>query len=176
MRGEDTPADKLYYFAAQADRVLVTDYLPGGRLRLRAVGSIHASPSASSSIATFGDAAQLISGTLKASDDLEVTLIWRDLKPLHEGDTIFVHVWQDGQFVQAYDGDSLGGLIPLTVWQANADIIDVRHLPLPSPDPMRYEVRVGLYNRNDGGRYPAYDPFGVQLPDDAVPIAAAKPR
>ena len=176
MRGEDTPAQKLYEVAAKTDRVLITDYLPNGQLRLREVGAIRSSQLSPSSLATFGDAVQLISDTIIPSDELGLTLVWRSLKPLRDGDTIFVHVWQGDQFVQAYDGDSLGGLIPLTTWQANTTVIDVRHLPLPGPDPARYEVRVGIYNRNDGARYPAFDANGQRLPDDAVPLAPPKPH
>jgi hypothetical protein len=97
-------------------------------------------------------------------------LTWQPLKPLREGDTIFVHHWRDGVFVNAYDGNSLGGLIPLSAWQAGSQVIDVRHLPIADFDPAHDELRVGIYNRNDGRRYPAFDTQGQRLSDDAAPI------
>ena len=176
MRGEDTPAQKLYDVAATTDRVLITDYLPDGQLHLRDVGAIQSGRPSSSNIATFGDTAQLISATIALNTELEITLVWRSLKPLRDGDTIFVHHWRDGNFVNAYDGDSLGGLIPLSAWQTDSEVIDVRHLPLANFDPARDELRVGIYNRYDGGRYVATDANDQRLPDDAVALVPAKPH
>ena len=182
MRGEDTPAQKLYAVAAKTDRVLITDYLPDGQLHLREVGAIRSSQLITSNIATFDDAAhamhaaQLISATVIISDDLEVTLVWHCLQPLREGDTIFVHHWRDGVFVNAYDGDSLGGLIPLEVWQVGNDVLDVRTIAIPDFDPAHDTIRTGIYNRYDGVRYVAVDVNGQRLPDDAAPITYTKPH
>jgi len=172
MRGEDTSAEKLYGVAAQADRVLVTDYLPDGQLRLHEVGSIRSSTAASSTVAMLGEAVRLSDVQLVNSTELTLTLTWQVLKPLQSDDTIFVHHWRDGAFVNAYDGDSLGGLIPLSAWQAGSEVIDVRHLPLANFDPAHDELRVGLYNRMSGARHPAFDGQGQRLPDDAVTIKA----
>ncbi len=166
MRGEDTPAEKLYEVAAQADRVLITDYLPDGQLRLREVGSIRSSNAATSFIASFEGAAELIAVTTDSS----INLTWRSLKPLSADTTIFLHLWKDGAFVSAFDGDSLGGLIPPAIWQPGDEIIDVRRVDSNTLPAGRYEVRVGLYRRGDGVRYPAFDANGQRLPDDAVTI------
>ncbi len=162
-RGEDTPAEKIYEMAAQADRVLITDYLPDGQLRLREVGAIRSTDAATSVLASFESAAQLID----ASTEPTLTLTWRTLKPLSADTTIFVHLWKDGAFVSAFDGDSLGGLIPPDVWHPGDSISDVRFIDnLP---PGEYEVRVGLYRRGEGARYAATTANG-HLPDDAVTI------
>jgi hypothetical protein len=95
---------------------------------------------------------------------------------LREGDTIFVHLWRDGQFVAAFDGDSLGGLLPLANWPLAKDLVDVRSIKTGDLPPGEYDVRVGLYNRHDGARYAAFDARGQRLPDDAVTLGAMTVR
>jgi hypothetical protein len=170
MRGEDTPPEKLVEVATKVDRVVVTDYLPDGHLRLREVGAIRSSATASSTVAMFDEAVRLSEAQLATGDEVTLTLTWQILKPLRKGDTIFVHHWRDGAFVNAYDGDSLGGLIPLSAWQAGSEVIDVRHLPLANFDSAHDELRVGIYNRTDNVRYPASSPMDTRLLDDAVTI------
>ncbi len=165
MRGEDTPPEKLAEVAAKSDRVWLTDYAPDGELTLRDVGAIR--PSATSTYrAQFGPAAaQLIDARL---DGHTLELVWRALTPLRDNDTIFVHVWRDDALIATFDGDSLGGLLPLANWPPGVEVVDVRSLSgLPAG---RYEVRVGVYQRGDGARYAAYDALGRRLPDDAVTI------
>jgi hypothetical protein len=172
MRGEDTPPEKLVEVAAQVDRVWITDYAPDGALTLRDVGAIQ--PAAASTYrAQFTEVAQLIDARIT---ETMIELTWRALAPLREGDTIFVHLWRDGQFVAAFDGDSLGGLLPLVNWPLAQDIVDVRSIAPRDLPPGQYEVRVGLYNRNDGARYAAFDERGQRLPDDAVSIGVMEVR
>jgi hypothetical protein len=78
--------------------------------------------------------------------------------------------------VAAFDGDSLGGLLPLVNWPLAQDIVDVRSIAPRDLPPGQYEVRVGLYNRNDGARYAAFDERGQRLPDDAVSIGVMEVR
>jgi hypothetical protein len=95
---------------------------------------------------------------------------------LRAGDTIFVHLWRDGAFVAAFDGDSLGGLMPPANWPLAADIVDVRSIDVRDLPPGHYEVRVGLYNRHDGARYSAFDERGQRLRDDAAAIGVLDAR
>jgi hypothetical protein len=172
MRGEDTPPEKLAEVAAQVDRVWITDYAPDGNLMLRDAGSIRP---ASSPIyrAQFAGAAQLIDAQI---DGVAITSVWRALAPLRDGDTIFIHLWQDGAFVTAFDGDSVGGLIPPANWPPGADIVDVRSIAGRDLPPGQYEVRAGLYNRNTGARYAAFDAQDHRLRDDAVTIGVVEVR
>jgi hypothetical protein len=172
MRGEDTPPEKLAEVAAQVDRVWITEYTPDGALTLRDVGSIRP---ASSSIyrAQFARAVQLIDARI---DGETIELTWRARSPLREGDTIFVHLWRAGTFVAAFDGDSLGGLVPPANWPLAADVVDVRSIEGRDLLPGQYEVRVGLYNRNDGARYEALDAQGQRLEDDAATIGVMEVR
>jgi hypothetical protein len=172
MRGEDTPPALLAEVAAQVDRVWLTDYEPDGELTLRDAGSIHPAVSAAYR-AQFDTTAQLVDVQI---DGTKVNLTWRALSPLREGDTIFVHLWRDGAFVTAFDGDSLGGLLPPAHWPLDADIVDVRAIAEHDLPPGQYEVRVGLYNRNDGARYAAFDAQGNRLSDDAVAIGVMDVR
>jgi hypothetical protein len=172
MRGEDTPPEKLAAVAAQVDRVWITEYAPDGELTLREVGSIHSSDS-SAYRAQFGEAAQLVNAKI---DGTRIDLVWRALTPLREGDTIFVHLWQDGVFVAAFDGDSLGGLIPPANWPLAKNVVDARSIETRDLPLDQYEVRVGLYNRNDGARYAAVDAQGHQLGDGAVTVGTMDVR
>jgi hypothetical protein len=52
----------------------------------------------------------------------------------------------------------------------------VRRLVVPNFDPAHDELRIGLYNRTDGTRYPAFDAQNERLPDDAVPVVLIKPH
>lgn len=172
MRGSDTPPADVYHSALQSDQVYVTDYLPSGDLRLRAVGAVRGiDPVESPPLASFGVAAQLAEASVQF-DELGplLQLTWLCQQPLREGDTIFVHLWQAGAFVGAADGDSLGGVLPVSVWQPGTRIIDRRPLYFPTLPPGTYEIRVGLYSRWDNGRYPALAPTGGRFPDDEVPV------
>lgn len=172
MRGEDTPPATLAEVAAQTDRVWLTDYAPDGELKLRDVGALRPATSAAYRV-QFGEAAQLIESRI---DGATVELTWRAISPLREGDTIFVHLWRDGAFVAAFDGDSLGGLIPPANWPRNTEVVDVRAIATGDLPSGPYEVRVGLYNRGDGARYPAVEAQGNRLPDDAAPIGVVDIR
>lgn len=167
MRGEDTPPATLAQVASQTDRVWITDYAPDGELSLRDVGSIRPA-TASAYRAQFGSAAQLVEAQI--IDEATIELTWQATSPLRESDTIFVHLWRDGAFVAAFDGDSLGGLIPPANWPLNTEVVDVRSIATGNLLPGQYEVRVGVYNRGDGVRYRAVDAQGNRLQDDAVPV------
>ncbi|CAG0928797.1 hypothetical protein TFLX_01069 [Thermoflexales bacterium] len=172
MRGEDMPPEKLAEAAAQVDRVLITEYAPDGELVLHEAGSIH--PASSPTYhAQFAAAAQLIDTRI---DGTVIDLVWRALSPLCADDTIFVHLWRDDAFVAAFDGDSVGGLIPPANWPLGADIVDRRSIGRRDLPPGQYEVRVGLYNRSTAARYAAFDAQGNRLKDDAVAIGVMEVR
>jgi len=168
MRGIDTAPAAFFEAARSFDTVYLTDYLPGGALRLSEVGSIRPSAAALAPQAHFSDTVELAKAEVLPAGRLRLT--WRCLKPLRADDTIFVHFWQGGEFVTGADGDSLGGLVPLSAWQAGTDILDIHTLASGLLSPGTYEVRVGIYNRSTGERYPAFTAEGAALSDDEVPI------
>lgn len=172
MRGSDTPPPEVFSAALLADSVYITDYLPGGVLRLRAAGNVETADAIPSPpLASFNVNADLTEAEIQF-DELGpiLRLGWLCRAPLREGDTIFVHLWQNGAFVAAADGDSLGGLLPLSAWQPETHIIDLRPLHFPDLPPGMYEVRVGLYSRWDNVRYPAFTLEGTLFPDNEVPV------
>jgi len=172
LRGENTAPNVLFEAAFQAEAVYLTDYLSGGSLRLREVGAVRPATSSANSLARLGDAVQLVDAQVSMGEALTVRSTWRCLQPLAGGDTLFVHFWKDGQFWGDADGDSLGGLIPLWAWQAGTEIVDLRALGLARFELGHYEVRVGIYNREAGARYPAFAPGGSRFPDDEVLIGS----
>ncbi len=167
-RGVEAAPEAIYQAAWQADAVYLTDYLPGGRLRLRAVGQVRPA-GAEAANRQVGDFARLVQAKISAGEALTLTLTWHCLKTPLAGDTIFVHLWQGDTFVGGVDGASLGDLVPLSAWQPGVDIVDRRRVELASLEPGHYEVRVGVYNLVTGARYPAAGPEGL-YPAEEVPI------
>ena len=170
MRGIDTPPAAFFEAARPADAVYLTNYLPGGKLGLAEVGGIRPSSQDESYLAGFGDATQLVKAEISLGGELR--LVWRCLKPLEPDDTIFVHLWRGDELAGNADGDSLGGLVPPSTWQAGADILDIRTITDKVPGPGTYQVRVGLYNRVTGARYPAVAADGKAQPDNEMPIGS----
>ncbi len=170
LRGIDTAPAAFFEAAQPFDAVYLSDYLPDGSLRLSEVGRLQASTATVRPLARLGEAVQLISAEVLPAG--EVRLTWRCLKPPEPDVTIFVHLWRAGEFVDSADGDSLGGLVPPSTWQAGTDILDIRSVADKVPGPGTYDVRVGLYNRVTGARYPAFAADGTALRDDEVPIGS----
>ena len=155
MRGVDSEPAKLFEAAQWANTVYLTDYLPDGSLRLREVGDVReTATSLLNPLAHLEEAVDLVEAHLASNtEELHLQLVWRSLRLLQPEDTIFVHFWRDGAFVSGEDGDSLGGLVPLSAWQPGTEIVDVRRIELAHLEPGPYEVRVGIYNRASGVRY-----------------------
>jgi len=169
LRGEDSDPAALLAQARWADLVYLSSYQTDGSLRLRAVGRVLSQFSSAPAQARLGSAVEL--GGTGLAGEAGLTLAWRVLHPLAQDDTIFVHYWKDGEFVAGQDGDSLGGLIPPVAWQPGTEIVDIRPvLAAPQLAPGSYDMRVGLYNRRDGARYPANSLDGKHYPDDEVPV------
>ena len=148
----------------------LTDYLPDGSLRLSEVGGVQASAAAQTPLARIGDKVQLMQADILPTGGLRLT--WRCLQPPGADDTIFVHLWRGDEFVASADGDSLGGLVPLPSWQARTDILDIRTIDYAPLGPGTYELRVGLYNRVTGTRYPAFAADGTELGNGEVPVGS----
>jgi len=172
LRGVDLPPEALWQQARDFNTIYLTEYLSDGTLQLHEVGGVRAVGEATP-LARFGEAAVLLDATLTSTSAEAATLrlTWQSVGSLQAGDTIFVHLWQSELFVRGYDGDSVGGLIPPAVWQMDAQVIDVRRLPLIGLTAGDYEVRVGLYNRNDNERYLASPTDPARQREDGVLVA-----
>jgi hypothetical protein len=100
-----------------------------------------------------------------------LTLEWQARGPVPA--TVFLHVLDpSGQLVTQADGPALGGLLPLSQWQAGDRIQDIRYVTLPVNGEGPYAVHVGLYNEQ--GRLPAFVD-GERTPDDAPQVGVLVP-
>jgi hypothetical protein len=171
MRGENTSPEDLFAAALESDAVYLTDYAPDGSLRLREVGTVRQPTPGESVLAQIGPA-HLVEARVSTGDRLTIRSAWRRQGALKGGDTLFVHFWKEGRFWGDADGDSLGGLIPLWVWQTGTEVVDLRSVDPAQFEPGYYEVRVGIYNRQAGARYPAFGPGGNRFAEDEVLIGS----
>jgi hypothetical protein len=173
-RGEDAHATtRLYESIRWADQTFWTEHRPDGSFDLIAVGDIRPASPDANQLGRFGDSLVLARvETDITGDTIHLLLYWRPLAPAEPADTIFVHLLNsESQLVAQADGEGLGGLLPPSAWRPGDEIEDRRQIILAEPLPAGlYRLSVGLYSRLDGRRYPAYDPDGTLLPDQALPV------
>jgi hypothetical protein len=81
--------------------------------------------------------------------------------------TVFIQLWQAGEFVAGFDSPPLGNDYPTTLWEADELIVDPHPLDLSAVPPGKYQLLAGLYNFATGDRLPATSE-GPTLPDFAV--------
>ena len=112
----------------------------------------------------------LIRAQAVPGDALPLTLYWQADGPTDIDYTIFVHlVGSDGRPHGQLDFIPSGGAAPTTSWASGQVIIDDTALPVADDAPTGvYQVAVGMYDRDSGGRLPVTDPAGNSLPDDQV--------
>ena len=176
MRGMDLQAEELYEQAKRTDAIFITEYEPYGMLSLRQVGSLRPDDGRPA-VARFGDRTELLGARAAPSvaDERKLTidLTWRALAPLHNEDTIFLHVLTaDGEYVQGKDGDAIGELLPMEAWTPGWVVTDRREVPLEGLSPGSYVVTIGIYNRASGERYAAQRADGQPVPMDELPVHA----
>lgn len=100
---------------------------------------------------TLGGAVTLVSSafTSRATPGgaVDVSLVWRDLRPLGDAYSVFVHVDDaSGKLMAQHDGPPAGDTRPTDLWKPG-DVIDDRHgVVLPTAiAPGDYRVNVGMY-------------------------------
>lgn len=173
-RGEDAArTDRLYDAIGWADRVLLTQYAPGGQMTLMAVGDVLTEMAPDDAIAQFDTQATLTGVTLSpTAQNVTLTLNWHSLQAFAPEDGVFVHiVGPDGQLVAQADGHSLGGLLPISAWRPGDTIHDIRGAVRPAEALAgTYQMYVGVYNWASGARLPATDASGQPLPNDAAQV------
>jgi hypothetical protein len=166
MRGENTSPEGLFKAASWADAVYLTHYVGDGSLGLEDVGTVRRGNASLLPMATFGERVHLVrcGATISsnAAQSLHLETVWSAFGPITEGDTIFAHLLtSDGVYVSSNDGDTLGGLLPMSSWQLYQLVCDQRDVRLPELPPGEYALTVGLYNRDSGERYEAIKPDGT---------------
>jgi hypothetical protein len=173
-RGVDAGPDEIYAASAWANQVYLAEYLADGAIEVNPVGRVQPEKADGECLGRFGEVAELCQVVaLTLRDRIEVTLSWNVLSAGQPNDTVFVQlVDAAGQWAAGADGDSLGGLLPLTVWRPGDRVTDVRRIGLPRGLAAgNYTVRIGLYNRVTGERLPGRDAANQELPDMAYSLA-----
>lgn len=127
--------------------------------------------------ARFGEGIVLIGYDLKVrqarpGDRIELTLYWHASSPIDQSYTVFVHLLDANQVIQAW-GDSPpgGGTLPTTSWLAGEYLQDQHEMAIkPEAPPGEYWIEVGLYEAVSGVRLPVLDEEG-QVQGDRVLLA-----
>ncbi len=128
--------------------------------------------------ARFEGGISLVDAGISASTELtniDVTFRWRaDERPTEEL-SVFVHAVCDSELVGQADGAPAGEWFPTTVWRPGDVIMDRRTLALEVPwDPMRCEIRAGLYRWQDGTRLPIVESGDWTTEDDAAILGSER--
>lgn len=176
MRGDVMAPATLYEMLHGYSRAYRSEYLPDGTLELSVLGSVGSASSKETPLAIVGDRLELEAAQVHPVKDnvIRLTLAWRVTERLSAHDTIFVHVLDKmGVLVVGADGDGLGGLLPLDVWQVGDAVIDERVVVLPDHlAPGQYTLTTGVYNRITGQRMVVLDSQGQLFPMSAIIIGA----
>ena len=97
----------------------------------------------------------------RPGDDLLLTLFWRTDAPLERDYSVFVHLVDDLDIIQAqHDTYPGAGALPTSDWRPGELITDAHriHIPETAPAPGLYHLRVGLYDYATGTRLPTGEP------------------
>ena len=95
---------------------------------------------------------------LRPGDTLNLTLYWQGITPMSTDYTVFVHLTDENDIIQAQRDSYPGaGGLPTSGWPMNTTIRDQHVLRLPQilPAPARLRVDIGLYDFATGKRLPA---------------------
>ncbi len=124
-------------------------------------------------MATFGDTIWLaqveFDGCTHRDQPCVAELTWLPQSRPPQNFTVFLQLWQAGQFVQSFDAQPLNGDYPTGLWDAGEVIVDPHPLDLSRLEPGVYQVEVGWYDLETLVRLPATQ-NGQRLPADAVEI------
>ncbi len=112
------------------------------------------------------------SGPLRPGDEFDITLYWRSDALLPVDYSVFVHLVDELDIVQAQsDSHPAQGSRPTSGWAAGDIVVDRHRLRLPAglPAPGRLRVEVGMYEYASGVRLPTVQ--GDSLSLGAVAVA-----
>jgi hypothetical protein len=153
----------------QADRVISLD-APAKQMIVLAQ-RLPSAP-ASTCPADFGGVCLRDGQTVRKGDQLQLTFTWQVNGAVPPDATVFVHVLAlDGKLVAQADGDPAANLMALSDWpEPGVALRETRFVTLTESD---YTVRVGLYNRGNGERWPVHCSSTATCAEDAVVIQPA---
>ncbi len=126
----------------------------------------------------FDDRINLVGFTVEPEtagpgSSLTVTLIWQVMDEILAKYNTFIHIVnEEGQLLAQSDAPTGGGLRPSTDWIINEYIYDQHHLILPGDITSNdVEIRVGLYDADEGQRLDINDPNSFTISSIATPAA-----
>jgi hypothetical protein len=137
-------------------------------IRVEPAAILGLAPPESPPLAAFGDSIQLLAAAVEPGrDQLTLTLTWQLLQPAPFEMTVFVHALDSsGAIITQADGDPAAGTLPFGLLPPGTIFHDIRVLPAARLQ----SLRLGLYNRFDGSRWPALNANGQPFPDNALSL------
>jgi hypothetical protein len=163
------PLEVGLYLPQSGQRLQITEGVDNVRFGSVAVKP-HEGPLPNPAYFNFGDKIALMGynfdrRTVAPGDTLRLTLYWEALVSMEESYTVFVHVLgKEMQMWAIGDGVPVNKLSPTFTWQPGRIVQDPRDLTLdPNTPPGVYDVEVGLYLSQTGGRLRL-------LADDGFPL------
>jgi 4-amino-4-deoxy-L-arabinose transferase-like glycosyltransferase len=108
--------------------------------------------------------------TVRAGEDLRVTVTWQARQDMEESYKTFVHLYGgDGSIVAQQDRVPGLGARPTTTWEKGEVVQDRLLVPIESATPVgTYQLAIGLYDQATGGRLATYDADGQRLDKDRI--------
>jgi hypothetical protein len=100
---------------------------------------------------------------------LEISLYWQALDYPEESFKVFIHVMDENNAIASQqDFIPCDWQNPTSSWKTGEYITDDVHIDLAGLPAGEYQIKVGMYNPNDGERLQTSPPW----PGNAVPLAA----
>jgi hypothetical protein len=124
--------------------------------------------------ASLGDSVDLlgydVETVVKLGENVEVTLYWRARQEMETSYKVFVHLYDArGEILAQQDRVPGLGARPTTAWQQGEVLADRYSLPVGLDSvPGPYQLAVGLYDPQTGGRLAAYGADGARLSEDRI--------
>lgn len=101
--------------------------------------------------------AQFSATELRPGDQFLVRLDWRSSRPVEQDYSIFIHLIDDNEIIQAQSDSYPGqGNAPTSGWDPGQLVQDLHRVKIPTtvPSPLRLKVNLGLYDFESGERLP----------------------
>lgn len=108
-----------------------------------------------------------IESGFRPGDGIHLTLFWQALEEMDKDYTVFTHLTDaQGRIWGQKDNPPVDGFYPTTGWEAGEIVRDQYDIPIsPDAPPGEYQIEVGMYLRETGGRLPVLDGEGQILGD-----------
>jgi hypothetical protein len=132
--------------------------------------------------ASLGTSADLlgydVEAVVKPGEKVEVTLYWRARQEMETSYKVFLHLYDaEGEILAQQDRVPGLGARPTTTWQPGEVLADRHSIPVSSDCALgSYQLAVGLYDPQTGGRLTAYGSDGERLSEDRILLGTVQIR